>query len=72
MSFSHDIKKVRTGMLLSQQDFAAELGVAFSTVNRWENGKAMPTFKAMKAIDTFCKKNNVDYDIKTVLEETDE
>ena len=27
----------------SQEDLARELGVSFATVNRWENGKAVPS-----------------------------
>ena len=36
------IKRLRTRLQLSQQAFAAALGVSFATVNRWENGKAKP------------------------------
>lgn len=36
------IKYIREAEGLSQTDFAATLGVSFSTVNRWENGKAYP------------------------------
>jgi superfamily II DNA or RNA helicase len=37
-----EIKQIRMKLGLSQQDFAASLGVSFATVNRWENGKARP------------------------------
>ena len=36
------IKDLRTQLGMSQQAFAAALGVSFATVNRWENGKAKP------------------------------
>ncbi len=39
---SEQIKTVRIGLGMSQQAFAAALGVSFATVNRWENGKARP------------------------------
>ena len=39
---AEDIKRVRTSLGLSQVEFARALGVAFTTVNRWENGKAQP------------------------------
>jgi superfamily II DNA or RNA helicase len=39
---SEQIKTVRTQLRMSQQAFAAALGVSFATVNRWENGKAKP------------------------------
>src|SRR5687768_12551118 len=36
------IKMIRLELGMSQQAFAAALGVSFGTVNRWENGKARP------------------------------
>ena len=36
------IKDLRIQLGMSQQAFAAALGVSFATVNRWENGKAKP------------------------------
>ena len=63
MSFSKDIKAIRQKGLMSQEDFAKDLGVSFSTVNRWECGKAKPSYKAMKQIDDYCKANEIDFDI---------
>jgi putative transcriptional regulator len=39
----------RTG--LTQEKFAARLGVTFPTINRWENGRARPSPLAMKQIE---------------------
>lgn len=70
MSFGSDIKGVRQQSLLSQEAFAQELGVSFTTVNRWESGKSKPSYKAMKQIDDFCKSHNIDFDItKEIVEE---
>ncbi|MBA7615686.1 hypothetical protein ES703_22971 [subsurface metagenome] len=33
------VKKLRTAMGFTQEQFAAKIGVTFSTVNRWENDK---------------------------------
>lgn len=33
-----------------QEKFATKLGVAFPTINRWENGKAKPSPLAMQQI----------------------
>ena len=71
MHFSEAIKTVRQKALLSQEDFAKQLGVSHSTVNRWETGKTLPNFKTMKRIDVFCKENSIDYDV-TGEEWTDE
>jgi len=37
------IKRMRSGMGLTQQALAGRLGVAFATVNRWENGLTKPS-----------------------------
>ena len=63
MSLGNDIKLLRQRCLLSQQDFAKELGVSFATINRIESGKSKPTYKTMKLIDDYCKKNAFDFDI---------
>lgn len=54
-------EKDQTEMFLTQQEFAKEVQVAFSAVNRWEGGKAKPNLIAMKNIKEFCLKNDVDY-----------
>lgn len=62
MNFPEEIKKIRQRSFLTQQDFAKKIGVAFSTVNRWESGRAKPNLKAMKNINTFCLNNNIPYE----------
>ena len=62
MNFPEEIKKLRQRSFLTQQDFAKKIGVAFSTVNRWESGRAKPNLKAMKSINTFCLDNNIPYE----------
>src|SRR5262245_49856693 len=37
-----DIKRIRKSMGLTQQEFAAKLGVSFGAVNRWERGHNEP------------------------------
>lgn len=49
-------------LFLSQEIMAKELGVAFSSVNRWENGRFQPGFKAQKAFYELCKKNNIEFE----------
>ena len=63
MTFSETIKQIRQKHFLSQEAFAKELGVSFATVNRWESGKTMPTYKTMKLLDDYCKKNGIIFDI---------
>lgn len=61
MEFPEEIKRIRQKSFLTQEDFAKEIGVAFSTVNRWEKGKAKPNLGAMKNIKLFCENHNIEY-----------
>ena len=45
------------------KDFAKTIGVSFTTVNRWENGKAQPNIKAMKALKAFCVEHGYPYEL---------
>lgn len=69
MSFQESIKQFRLSQLLSQETFAKELGVSFTTVNRWETGKAKPTYKTMKLINDYCKDNNLDFRVSIEFED---
>ena len=60
MDFSVAIKEIRQDCYLSQQALADELGVSFSTVNRWEKAKAVPNYQTMKRLVAYCKALNVD------------
>ncbi|MBP3478793.1 MAG: helix-turn-helix transcriptional regulator [Oscillospiraceae bacterium] len=61
MSFPEEIKRARQRCFLTQGDFAKKINVAFSTVNRWEGGKAKPNLSAMKSIKEFCIENDIEY-----------
>ncbi|MGL4501002.1 MAG: helix-turn-helix domain-containing protein [Planktothrix sp.] len=45
------VKTLRKRMNLSQEKFAAYLGVSFQTINRWEKGRATPSQMAIKLIE---------------------
>ena len=49
-NIAEQLKSLRQQYGWSQEDLARELGVSFSTVNRWENGKAKPSRLAQKGI----------------------
>ena len=53
MGLPEEIKRTRQHSFLTQQEFIKKIGVAFSTVNRWESGCAKPNLKAMKKINAF-------------------
>lgn len=44
------LKQLRNSLNLSQEELAAKLAVAFSTLNRWENGHSIPRGDAKKKI----------------------
>ena len=45
------IRKLRAKLGLTQEQFAAKVGVTWSTVNRWENGRGSPSPLAMRRIE---------------------
>lgn len=53
------IKKIRSYMNMNQTEFAEQLNVTFATVNRWENGRALPNKLAQDKIYGLCKEHNV-------------
>lgn len=53
------IKSIREYMGLSQTEFADKIGVTFATVNRWENGRAIPTKLAQTTLYEYCKEHCV-------------
>jgi DNA-binding transcriptional regulator YiaG len=59
MDYRTIVKKLRNKLVLSQQEFAILLGVSFTSVNRWENGKSEPTIKVKRKILNLCKENGV-------------
>jgi DNA-binding transcriptional regulator YiaG len=54
-NFPETVKEVRRQLGLSQEDLAHALGVSFATVNRWENGKTVPSKLAQRQFEQFCK-----------------
>jgi len=54
------IKKIRLSLGWSQERMARELGVSFSTVNRWERGRTSPSPLAAKSLEAMDKINTND------------
>lgn len=48
-------------MLLSQEEMAKKLGVAFSTINRYENGHYNPTPRLQREIKSLAIKNCLNF-----------
>lgn len=62
--YAKAIKQLRDKMIITQVELANILGVAFSTVNRWETGLYSPTIKAKRKLIPMFEKYNI------ILEET--
>ena len=55
------MKTAREQMGLTQAELGKALHVSFSTINRYENGRHMPTPIILDAIRSFFEKNDVDF-----------
>ncbi len=53
------IKQIRGQLGMSQTDLAERLNVSFATVNRWENGRAVPNRLAQSKLYEICKERSV-------------
>jgi transcriptional regulator with XRE-family HTH domain len=56
------VRKLRERTGLTQERFAAKLGVTFPTINRWENGRAKPSPLAMQRIEALLRSMGNDGD----------
>lgn len=60
MDYAEAIKTLRKRMLITQTELAKLIGVAFVSVNRWENGAYEPTMKAKRKIAPLFKEHNIE------------
>ena len=59
MNFPDKLQEVRGRLYMTQKQLAAELGISFTTLNRWEKGHNKPTFLAKRKFDDYCKKKGI-------------
>jgi putative transcriptional regulator len=50
IQFASLVRELRFRLGLTQEQFAAELGVTFASINRWENRKVQPSPMALKLL----------------------
>lgn len=62
MTFADKVKYVRTQLNLSQEKLAVLLEVSFATVNRWEKGRAMPSYVAQERFNVLCRENEITFE----------
>lgn len=54
------IRLIRAKTNMSQEQFAAQIGTTVVSINRWENGKAIPNQMAQNNLYQFCKNQSID------------
>lgn len=59
IDYAAAIIKLRVKLDLSQMALAELLGVSFTSLNRWENGKYAPTKLIKKKIELLCNENDI-------------
>ena len=67
------IKQIRAYLNMSQTELAEQLNVTFQTVNRWENGRALPNKLAQSKMFDLCREKQVpvyDMILKKIEEES--
>lgn len=69
MTFGELLKQVRSNSGITQEQFARELNVSFSTISRWENGHTTPSRLAKMRLIEFSQKHNIDTIIIKELED---
>lgn len=61
MDYSELILAIRAKLDLTQQQLADKLNVNFATINRWENGKRVPSKRYVYLLEELCVENNIDF-----------
>jgi transcriptional regulator with XRE-family HTH domain len=59
MSFGDLVKEIRKELSISQEQLARDLNISFSTINRWENGKTLPSRLARHRLIEYCESKNI-------------
>ena len=57
MTFSEFVIDVRHKLELTQKQLASAINVSYATINRWENGRVIPSNLAVKSFYDFCENN---------------
>ena len=68
MPFSKALKQARESAGMTQTELSKALGVAFSTINRYENGKHFPTPIVLNAIQSFFTSKGIAFKYDSEME----
>ena len=55
MEFKDILKELRIERGLTQKELADAVHFSLSTINKWENGKKLPGYEALRALAIFFK-----------------
>lgn len=66
MTVADAILKLRSERRLSQTQLAKELGVSYTSVNRWENGRSLPTKMMLLVICRYCEEHHLEFSCEEV------
>jgi len=70
MPFDEILRCIRKQLGITQEQFAHELSVSFSTINRWENSHTSPSRLAKMRLVEYCTTHNIDPDLIAVLKDS--
>ncbi len=62
MEFHEKVKYARERLGMSQKELARALNVSFTSINRWENGRARPIKVTRMAFEAYCKDQGIEFE----------
>ena len=63
MELSGVLKNIRKILSISQEQLARDLNVSYTTLNRWENSRTLPSRLAKMRIAEYCIEKNLPQEI---------
>ena len=60
MAFSDQVKYIRMALQLSQTELAAQMGVSYATVSRWERENRKPQLALLGKFYSFCLRSGIE------------
>jgi transcriptional regulator with XRE-family HTH domain len=68
MTIDEVLKTIRKELNISQEQLARDLNISFTTINRWENGRSVPSRLARMRLSEYCATKGVSKEIMAQLE----
>lgn len=68
MELNEILKSIRKELNISQEQFAHDLKVSFTTLNRWENNRTTPSRLARMRVMEYCIQKGISKDIIAELD----